>query len=73
MRFTVIGQSIKARRKVFQLTQEDLAEMAEVSPNTIYKIERGQANPTLGVLASIGEVLGMELTLSVLPTKSLPA
>jgi len=73
MRFTSIGQSIKTRRKVFQLTQEDLAELAEVSPNTIYKIERGQANPTLGVLARIGEVLGMELTFSVFPDKPLPA
>lgn len=72
MRFEIIGQSIRTRRKVFRLTQEDLAAMAEISPNTIYKIERGQANPTLGVLMRIGEVLGMELVFSVLPDKPLP-
>jgi len=72
MGFESIGQTIRTRRKVLQLTQGDLAVMAEVSPNTIYKIERGQANPTLSVLARIGEVLGMEVAYSVTTDKCLP-
>jgi len=39
--------------------------MADVSVNTLYKIETGQANPTVKVLNKIAEILGMELKLTV--------
>jgi len=61
MGFSKMGDMIKVRRKFFRLTQADLAEMAGVSHNTVYKIERGQGNPTLQVLADIGGVLGLEI------------
>lgn len=60
-----IGEQIKQRRKQLRIKQPDLAEIAGVSVNTLYKIERGQANPTLDVLYKIIEVLGMELTLGI--------
>ena len=60
-----IGEAIKNRRKELNITQPHLAELANVSTNTLYKIERGQANPTLEVLNKIVEVLGMELILEV--------
>lgn len=60
-----IGEQIRQRRKQLKITQPDLAEIAGVSTNTLYKIERGQANPTMDVLYKIIEVLGMELTLGV--------
>jgi transcriptional regulator with XRE-family HTH domain len=60
-----IGKSIKLRRKALKITQPDLAQLAEVATNTLYKIERGQANPTLDIIEKITDVLGMEIKLEV--------
>ena len=60
-----IGKQIKIRRDTLGITQPDLAEMAGISVNTLYKIETGQANPTVKVLNKIADILGMELTLTV--------
>ena len=61
----VLGETIKNRRKELKITQPHLAELANVSINTLYKIERGQGNPSFDVLNKLAEVLGMELTLEV--------
>ena len=47
------------------ITQPHLAELAKVSTNTLYKLERGKGNPSLDVLDKLAEVLGMELKLEV--------
>ncbi len=60
-----LGETIRNRRKELRITQPHLAELANVSTNTLYKIERGQGNPSLDVLSKLAEVLGMELTLEV--------
>jgi y4mF family transcriptional regulator len=60
-----IGSFIKERRQMLGITQPDLAEMAEVSINTLYKLERGEANPSVKVLNKLAEVLGLELSVSV--------
>jgi transcriptional regulator with XRE-family HTH domain len=60
-----IGKSIKLRRKALKITQPDLAQLAKVATNTLYKIERGQANPTLDIIEKITDVLGMEIKLEV--------
>lgn len=60
-----IGKQIKKRRKVLRITQPDLAEMAGISINTLYKIERGQANPTIQIVNKITEILGMEIKIEV--------
>lgn len=60
-----IGGTIRRRRKELKITQPHLAELADISTNTLYKLERGQGNPTLDVLSKLAEVLGMELTLEV--------
>lgn len=60
-----IGDTIKKRRKQLRITQTNLAELAEVSPNTIYKLERGLANPTIEIIGKIADVLGMELTIQI--------
>jgi transcriptional regulator with XRE-family HTH domain len=60
-----IGKKIKERRDTFGITQPDLAEMSGISVNTLYKIETGQANPTVKVLNKIADILGMELILTV--------
>ncbi|EMY82316.1 antitoxin transcriptional regulator of toxin/antitoxin module HipB-like protein [Psychroflexus gondwanensis ACAM 44] len=61
----MVGKSIKERRKTLRVTQPQVAELADISVNTLYKIERGQANPTLETLTKIADVLGMEVILQV--------
>lgn len=60
-----IGESLRQRRKVLKITQSHLAELAGVSANTLYKIERGQVNPTVGIVQKIADVLGMEVIIRV--------
>ena len=60
-----IGKTIKLRREELGITQAHLADLAQVSKNTIYKAERGQGNPSLDVLLKITEVLGMEMKLEI--------
>ena len=60
-----IGFGIRDRRKELRITQPHLAEVAGVSTNTLYKLEKGQGNPTLDVLNKLADVLGMELKLEV--------
>jgi y4mF family transcriptional regulator len=60
-----IGEAIKNRRKELKITQPHLADLAQISVNTLYKLEKGQGNPSMDVLNKLGEVLGMELTFEV--------
>lgn len=60
-----IGEQIRLRRKELMITQPDLADIAGISVNTLYKIERGQANPTIEVLGKILDVLGLEITVGI--------
>lgn len=60
-----IGEQIRLRRKELMITQPNLADIAGISVNTLYKIERGQANPTIEVLGKILDVLGLEITVGV--------
>jgi len=64
-----IGEQIRLRRKELMITQPNLADIAEVSVNTLYKIERGQANPTIEVLGKILDVLGLEISVGVKQVK----
>ena len=64
-----IGDTIKARRKELGITQPHLAELAHISTNTLYKLERGQGNPSLDVLYKLAEVLGLELKLEIRKNK----
>lgn len=63
MSFKSISEGYRRRRKELQITQPQLADLAQVSVNTIIKLERGTGNPTLDVLIKIGDILGIELTL----------
>ncbi|MEE8437411.1 MAG: helix-turn-helix transcriptional regulator [Candidatus Neomarinimicrobiota bacterium] len=65
MLITELGRCIKARRNTLRINRPDLAEMAEISLNTLYKIETGKVNPTVKVINKLARVLGMELKLEV--------
>lgn len=52
---------MKQRREILSLTQQDLAEMAQVGLATIKDIERGKGNPALSTVKKILDVLGIEI------------
>jgi len=60
-----IGQQIKERRKSLKVTQRQLADLSGVGINTLTKIEREEANPSLRILERILDTLGLELTLKI--------
>lgn len=60
------GETIRKRRKELKITQPHLAELAGISTNTLYKLERGQSNSSLEVLNKLSEVLGLEIKLEVI-------
>ena len=57
-----IGTQIKERRKSLRVTQRQLADLSGVGINTLTKIERNEANPSLSVLNKILDTLGLVLT-----------
>ena len=60
-----IGERIKQRRKMLNITQEQLADIAEVGINTLTKIERDEGNPTLKVLLNVLDTLGLEIKITI--------
>lgn len=59
---------MKDRREVLSLTQQDLAEMAQVGVATVKDIERGKGNPSLNTIMKIFDVLGIEIEYRVRKT-----
>ena len=59
------GEAIKNRRKELHVTQPHLAEVSQISINTLYKLEKGRGNPSLEVIHKLAEVLGMECVIQV--------
>ena len=60
-----IGEAIKERRAILNITQRELAEIAGVGINTLTKIERGEANPSLQILQRILDALGLEIKIGI--------
>lgn len=54
-----IGQRIKKAREKTHLTQEQLAELVDLSPMHISVIERGAKPPKLETLVNIANALGV--------------
>jgi len=64
-----LGNSIKERRKALAITQRELAALSGVGINTLTKIERGEANPSLKVIMSILNTLGLEMDIKIKTNK----
>jgi len=60
-----LGEIIKARRKELRITQPHLADLAEISINTLNKLERGKGNPSYKVVNKLADVLGLECVIKV--------
>jgi y4mF family transcriptional regulator len=61
-----IGGIIRSRRKTRKIAQEQLADIAGISPRTLRDIEKGIANPELETLMKVCNVLGMEIKIEVI-------
>ena len=60
-----LREVIKARRKVLDISQQDLAHMSGISLPTVKDIERGLANPSLSTISKLLDVLGMAIVYRV--------
>jgi len=60
-----IGQTIENRRKYLGITQQTLADLAEVGINTVVAVERGSGNPRLDTILKICNTLGLNINIKV--------
>lgn len=59
--FKLIGSRIKAQRETRDMTQEQVAELAEITAVYLSKIENGKVRPTLNTLSVICSILDCDL------------
>lgn len=55
------GLNVKLARTKFGLTQEELAEKADLTRDTISAIERGIKSPTVATVGAIADALGIDM------------
>jgi len=58
----LLGKRIRTLRRINDLSQEQLAEKANMSGKYVGEIERGQANITVDILEKISTVLNVEMS-----------
>lgn len=57
----LLRETIRNERKDKRITQEELAEMLEVSPTHIKHIESGHRKPSIEILFEIAKILNISL------------
>ena len=65
MHFQGLIDTIKERREVLKVTQEDLAKLSGIGLRTLKQFESGKGNPTLKTIQKLADVLGLEVCLRV--------
>ena len=58
-----IGKAIKERRKTLRKTQEDIAEINDISVRSLVNIETGKGNPSIELICDILSTLGLSIEL----------
>jgi transcriptional regulator with XRE-family HTH domain len=61
----LLGQKIKEIRLEKKVSQQELADHADIAKSTIQRIENGEMNATILMLRSISLALEVELTMLV--------
>ena len=56
-----LGRAIRLRREEIKLTQEALADAADLDPTSVRGLERGVGNPTWDVADRVARALGLAL------------
>lgn len=57
----VLGLEIASARQSRRWSQEELAERAGVSANTLRSVERGSPTVTLGIVSELASLVGIDL------------
>jgi transcriptional regulator with XRE-family HTH domain len=65
MRKKEIGEHLRKRRKSLKVSLSEFELLVGIHRNTLYKIERGEGNPTMETLVTILNALGMELNVTI--------
>jgi transcriptional regulator with XRE-family HTH domain len=65
MHFEKIINTIKERREVLKVNQENLAKLSGVGLRTLKQFESGKGNPTLLTVTKLADILGLELELNI--------
>lgn len=60
-RRVAIGERIRTARIYANLSQESVAELADISRDNYGRIERGQSSPRLDTLLGIADAIGVPL------------
>lgn len=55
----IFGEMVRARRKALDMSQEKLAEKAELHHNYVGEIERGEKAATIDTIVKIAKALGV--------------
>ena len=56
-----LGERVRALRKMHKLTQEQLAERANLHPTYVGQIERGETSATIGIISRIADSLSIRM------------
>ena len=65
MKIAEIGLFIAKRRKALKVNQRELASLCGVSEHALCNLECGGGNPTMRLVDSVADALGLELKLVV--------
>lgn len=60
-----IIKTVKVRKEILAINQENLAELSEVGIATLKRFESGKGNITLNNLQKIVDILGLEIRLEL--------
>lgn len=59
--FKQVGANLQQIRESIGLSQEELANKAEIQRSQVARIERGETNPTLATVKVIADVLEIDI------------
>ena len=60
-----LGAALRARRHALNLTQNETADLADVSTRVLSDLENGRETVRLDILTAVATALGMSLNLQV--------
>ena len=69
--FAAIGQKVVEARKKLEMTQSQLARASELPTSTVFSVENGQHNTSIGTLEKIADALNRDMR-ELLPGVTLP-
>jgi len=65
MKISELGLFIARRRKSLKVKQRELAVLCGVSEHALCNLEHGVGNPTMNLVNSVADALGLEFKLGV--------